>query len=436
MDILSKMLEAMVITLREGVEAALVIGILLAYLRKTGREALTRYVLLGLAAATLASLAGAIFIQRYGLDPENEVLEGTVMFVAAALVGSLVVWMWRTGRSVRRRLEARLDALAGHAAAGTAGSRAALGVFTFAFLVVLREGVETVLFLAALSGTIGANPLYNVLGGGLGLLLAVLFGYLLVQGSVRINLHRFFGVTGIVLLILVGKLIAGGFHEFFEVGLIPSSPFWLEVVGLFTRETTSLLVLILLIALPGLCLAWDGWRMAPPVQVEETLGAERRKHLAGFRRARRWTLAAGTGALSISLVLGSFLVVQATRGYDPTPVRVVPAGDAIRLAFPEDGKIHKHVVDVEGVPVRFFLLKRKDGSLASAFDVCYICPPKGYLQDGEQLICKNCDAPINEASVGMTGGCNPMPLAVEANGTEVTVTMAELAKGRDRFAKR
>src|SRR3990170_5715852 len=91
MDILSKMLEAMVITLREGVEAALVVGILLAYLRKTGREALTRYVLLGLAAATLASLAGAIFIQRYGLDPENEVLEGTVMFVAAALVGSLEI---------------------------------------------------------------------------------------------------------------------------------------------------------------------------------------------------------------------------------------------------------------------------------------------------------------------------------------------------------
>jgi uncharacterized membrane protein len=253
---------------------------------------------------------------------------------------------------------------------------------------------------------------------------------------VRINLHRFFGITGVVLLVLVGKLIAGGFHEFFEVGLLPSSPFWLEVVGLFTRETTSLLVLILLIALPGLCLAWDGWRMLPPTPAPETSAAERRKHLAGFRRARRWTLAAGTGALSISLVLGSFLIVQASRGYDPAPVRVVPENDVIRLAFPEDGKIHKHVVNVEGVPVRFFLLKRKDGSVASAFDVCYICPAKGYFQDGEQLICKNCDAPINEATVGMTGGCNPIPLSVDTGGDQATVAMAELAKGRDRFAWR
>ena len=436
MDILSKMLEAMVVTLREGIEAALVVGVLLAYLRKTGREALSRYVLLGLAAAILASLVGAFFIQRYGLDPENEVLEGSVMFVAAGLVGSLVVWMWRTGRSIRQRLEERLDTLAGHAGPSALATHAALGVFAFAFLMVLREGVETVLFLAALSGTIGANPLYNVLGGGLGLLLAILFGYLLVQGSVRINLQRFFGITGVVLLILVGKLIAGGFHEFFEVGLIPSSPFWLEVVGLFTRKTTSLLILILLIALPGLCLAWDGWRMAPPATAPQATAAEQRKHLAGFRRARRWTFAAGTGALTISLVLSSFLIVQATRGYDPTPVRVAPQNDAIRLAFPEDEKLHKHVVDVDGAPVRFFLLKRKDGSLASAFDVCYICPAKGYLQDGDHLFCKNCDAPINEASVGMTGGCNPIPLKVDADGAQVTVAMEELAKGRDRFAKR
>jgi len=436
MDVLGKILEALVITLREGIEAALVVGTLLAYLRRTGRAGLTRFVLLGLGLAVLASILGAVLIQRYGLDPENEVLEGTMMFVAAGLVGSLVVWMWRTGRSVRQRLEERLDALAGQAGALTVESRAALGVFAFALLMVLREGVETVLFLTALSGTIGANPLYNLLGGGLGLLLAVLFGYLLVQGSVRINLHRFFGVTGIVLLILVGKLIAGGFHEFFEVGLIPSSPFWLEVVGVFTRQTTSLLVLILLIALPGICLAWDGWRMLPSAQAPETSAAERRKHLATFRRGRRWTLGAGAGALSIALVLSSFLIVQASRGYDPAPVRVVPENDVIRLAFPEDGKIHKHVVNVEGVPVRFLMLRRKDGSVASAFDVCYICPPKGYFQDGEQLICKNCDAPINEATVGMTGGCNPIPLTAETSGTQVTVALAKLAEGRDRFVKR
>lgn len=258
-EILSRMLESAIVTLREGVEAALVIGVLLAYLRRTGRAAYARYVLLGLGAALLASVLGALIIQRYGLDPDNPAVEGTLMFVAAGLVASLIVWMWRTGRSVRRRLEQRLDALVGAASTTTIPHRAALGVFAFAFVMVLREGAETVLFLAALSGTVGGSPLYNALGGGAGLLLATLFGILLVRGSLHINLRRFLNVTGLVLLILVAKLIAGGLHEFFEVGIIPSSPFLEEVVELFTHKIASLLIFGLLIALPALCVAWDWW---------------------------------------------------------------------------------------------------------------------------------------------------------------------------------
>jgi hypothetical protein len=176
------------------------------------------------------------------------------MLLAAGLVGSLALWMWRTGHRLRQRLERRLDA-----AAAAPGRRAALGVFAFAFFMVLREGVETVLFLAALTGTPGANPLDSAVGGGLGLALAGGFGYLLVQGTMRINLRRFFAVTGAVLAILVAKLVAGGVHEFVEAGLIRSSPFWLEVVGLLTGGTTSLVVLILLIAVPALCAGWDQW---------------------------------------------------------------------------------------------------------------------------------------------------------------------------------
>jgi FTR1 family protein len=260
MEILGKMFESVVVTLREGVEVALVIGVLLAYLRRTGRGVYSRYVLWGLGVAVLASLGIAVLIHRFGLDPENPVVEGSVMFVAAGLVTSLLVWMWRTGRSVKRRLERRLETLVGDAATTTIRHRAALGVFAFAFLMVLREGVETVLFLAALSGTVGGSPLYNALGGGTGLLLATLFGILLVRGSLHINLRRFFNVTGLVLLILVAKLIAGGLHEFLEVGILPASPWLEEAVEVFTSKTTSLLILGLLIVLPAACVAWDWWK--------------------------------------------------------------------------------------------------------------------------------------------------------------------------------
>ena len=260
MDILSRMFESVVVTLREGVEIALVIGILLAYLRRTGRGTYSRHVLWGLGTAILASLAIAVLIHRYGLDPDNPRVEGTVMFVAAGLVTSLLVWMWRTGRSVKRRLEHRLDTLVGETATAGTQRRAALGVFAFSFFMVLREGVETVLFLTALSGTVGGSPIYNAVGGSLGLLLATLFGVLLVRGSLHINLRRFFNVTGAVLLILVAKLLAGGLHEFLEAGILSASP-WLEgLVEIFTRRTVSLLILGLLIALPALCVVWDWWK--------------------------------------------------------------------------------------------------------------------------------------------------------------------------------
>ena len=259
----SAILESFVVALREGIEVALVIGMLLAYLNRTDRRTYGRYVFVGLGAAILASLAIAAAVQRYGLNVENPVVEGSLMFVAAALVTSLVAWMWRTGRSIRHRLEQRLDTLMGTAESAVVDSRAALGVFAFAFIIVLREGVETVLFLAALSGTPGGSALATLGGSGFGLILAVLFGAFLVRGSVRINLRRFFGVTSLVLLVLVAKLVAGGLHEFFEAGGLAAPPFWEELVELIASKAASLFVLALLILAPLGSLAWEWWKTAP-----------------------------------------------------------------------------------------------------------------------------------------------------------------------------
>jgi FTR1 family protein len=144
-------------------------------------------------------------------------------------------------------------------------ARAALGVFALAFVMVLREGVETVLFLAALAGTQSGRPLWTAIGACLGLVLAVLFGIVLVRGSRRLRLTRFFSVTGLILLILVVKLLAGGLHEFMEAGLVPASHAWEEVLEIFTHRTTSLVILLLLVAAPLGLVAWDWWRGAPAV---------------------------------------------------------------------------------------------------------------------------------------------------------------------------
>lgn len=259
----SAVLESFVVALREGIEVSLVIGMLLAYLNRTGRRTYGRFVLFGLGAAVLASLGIAAAVQRYGLDAENPVMEGSLMFVAAALVASLVAWMWRTGGTIRRRLEQRLDTLMTTTGTEAPGLRAALGVFAFAFLMVLREGVETVLFLTALSATQGGSALTTLSGGGFGLSLAILFGVLLVRGSVRVTLRRFFGVTSLALLILVVKLVAGGLHEFFEAGVLASVPVWEDIVEVIASTAASFVVLALLIVAPLGSLAWEWWKATP-----------------------------------------------------------------------------------------------------------------------------------------------------------------------------
>jgi len=426
MDLLVKMLEAMVVTLREGVEAALVVGIVLAYLSKTERAHLSRYVYRGLWAAVLVSILGAVVVQQFGLDPENEVLEGSLMLVAAGLVGSLLVWMWRAGKTLRQRMETRLGAVA--------SGRSGQGLFLFTFFMVLREGIETVLFLFALSATIGANPMYNVVGGGVGLLLAFLFGFSLIRGSVRINLRSFFATTGLVLVLLVFKLIANGLHEFFEVGLLPSTETVLSVVGFLTKENTSIVILIALIALPALTMVQEAW--GKPVSVDPSLSLpEQRKIKAEFRRQRRWSTAAAGIALGISYLLGISLVVSAGRGYDPAPI-LLPLKESIRIPLKEiEGQpMVKYVVKMDGVDIRFFIVRSREGKIAVALDACSICPLKGYFFDGEKVICRNCNAPIAFDTIGTPGGCNPVPLKAVVEEDAIVIPAQTLAEGKARFA--
>lgn len=428
MEILSKMLEAMVVTLREGVEAALLVGIVLAYLKKSKKDHLRRYVYHGLGAAILVSLLGALVVQKLGLDPENEMFEGTLMLVAAAFVGSLLIWMWRTGRTLKQRMETRLSA------ATMRGS--GLALFLFTFLMILREGIETVLFLSALSGTIGANPLYNFLGGGLGLLLAFFFGFLLVKGSLRLNLKTFFATTGFVLVLLVFKLIANGLHEFFEAGLLPSSEAILQIVGFLTKESTSVVILIALLALPALSMLQEAW--GKPLELDSSRPLpEQRKIKAEVRRQKRWTTAAAGVALGISYLLGVSLVVSAGRGIDPAPIPL-PFQDTIRIPLGDLGApgMAKYTVNLDGVDVRFFIVRNHEGKVAVALDACNLCPLKGYHLDGEQVVCHNCGAPIAFDTIGTPGGCNPVPLKAVVEKDDVVVTAQALVEGGARFAHR
>jgi len=182
------MLQAFIITLREGVEAALIVGITLAYLAKIGRDDLRKSVYAALGAAFAGSIGVAVALSR--LNWNQDIFEGWVMLVAAVFVVTMIVFMMKTGRKLKGQIESKVGLFArGDAWSGDKS----IGLFLFVFLMVLREGVETVLILSAV--TLNSSELMSFIGTLLGVVVAVLFGVMFVKGSVKINLQKFFKVT-------------------------------------------------------------------------------------------------------------------------------------------------------------------------------------------------------------------------------------------------
>ncbi len=422
-------METLVITLREGMEIALVVGLVLAYLRRTGRGNLAGYVYGGLGLAILASLLGALAFRRLGLDPENEMLEGTLFALAAVMVATLAIWMQRTARGVQGEVAARIEGLAQRP------GRERLGLLAFTFFMVLREGIELVLFLAVLSLAAG-DALLQVLGGFAGIALATLFGVLLVQGTLRIDLRRFFRATSAVLVLLVARLLAGSVHELTEVGLLPTPAAVMAVVGFIVQDTTSVTILAALVLLPVLAMLPDlRSRRVEDHRVPAESAAERRLRLAAARRARLWQIGAASLTIAVALSLGWTTYASALAAYRPKPEELDPDDDDLRVDTEalEPERLYKYLYRGAQAAVRFLVVKRTDQDVAVALDVCAICPPAGYRQEGDQILCENCNAPINLDTIGLAGGCNPVPLPFTLAGGVLRVARADLDAAQARF---
>jgi high-affinity iron transporter len=226
-------MDAFVVTFREGIEAVLVIGITVAFLRKSGRGELVKLVFFGAGAAIAFSAAVALALQAVGVTADNPVPEGILHLLAAVAVLTMVIWMLRTGRRMRAGIESRVGGMLGKQRSAW---RISLGLFALAFFVVAREGVEVTLFLAALAIGRASNTLL-LLGALAGLAFALGYGFLFLRGSARIDLRLFFTLTAGVLILLSLQLLGGSIHEFEEAGLIPMSQTWAGVFDWIATNT-------------------------------------------------------------------------------------------------------------------------------------------------------------------------------------------------------
>lgn len=236
------MLVSLLLTLREGLEAALIVGIVFGYLQKIGAARYGRWAWTGVLAATLLSAALAAVIMAVGAELNGraeQLFEGTTMFAAVGVLTWMIFWMRTQAQYMKVALEGRVQT--------AVKNGAAWGLFALTFVAVFREGVETALFLgAAAFQTTGFETL---VGSVIGLGLAAAIGYFIYASSVHLNVRLFFDAISLLLLVFAAGLFMAGVHEFQEAGLLPEmiARVWdtsafiskQSVIGQFLRTLTG-----------------------------------------------------------------------------------------------------------------------------------------------------------------------------------------------------
>jgi len=414
------LLSAFLVALREGVEAALVVGIVLVYLVRTGRAQLSRYVWAGVALAAAASLAAAVGLDRWQVSQDG--FEGLLLLVASVFVVSMVFWMNHIARRLRGEIERRVESYAGRAGRG-----AGWGLFLFVFLMVLREGAETVLILRAVQ--FSSEGLSTAIGTGLGLVAAVAVGLFFFKGTLRVPVGRFFAVTSAILVLVAFQLALTGLHELSEALWLPSSKREMALIGPIVRNDLFFFVFIFGAAALLVLREWLASAPAQPSGASVASPAEMRRYRWEARRQRRWSIAAAVASLGVILALTADFIYARAASAPPDAQAVDPSNGLVRIpvARVNDGNLHLFSVSVDGRTLRFLII-RKPGGWGVALDACRICGTAGYRQDGQNVICRHCASAIYVPTIGEQGGCNPIGVPSHVEGGEIAIDLSSLTQ--------
>jgi high-affinity iron transporter len=420
------LLAALLIALREGVEAALVVGIILVYLARTGRTHLARFAWYGVAAASALSVGIAMILQRFRISEDG--FEGLMLLVAAAFVITMIVWMNRVARHLKKDIEQKVESYAVRA-----GRAAGWGIFLFVFLMVLREGVELALILRAVE--MSTEGLQTWIGTILGIAAAIAVGVFFFKGTLRVPLHRFFAVTSLILMLVAFQLALTGLHELSEARWLPSSKQEMALIGPIVRNELFFFVFIFGAAA---LLALREWQTAShDKNTKQVAGdAEKRLRESQSRKQRRWMMAAATACLAVILVLTADFIYARANSAPPASRPVGAGGKEVRIPLNEvqDGNLHLFTLNVGDQSLRFMIIKKPNG-WGTALDACRICGAEGYRQDGQNVICRHCGSAIYVPSIGQQGGCNPIGVPAHVDGSDLVFDVSSLTQAATEIPK-
>jgi high-affinity iron transporter len=421
------LLSAFLIALREGVEASLVVGIILVYLSRTGRSHLARYVWYGVAAAAALSLGVALALERFQISEDG--FEGVLLLVAAGFVITMIVWMNRVARHLKKEIEQKVEIYAARA-----GKAAGWGIFLFVFLMVVREGAELALILRAVE--LSTEGLQTWIGTIAGIAAAVAVGLFFFKGTLRVPLHRFFSATSVILTLVAFQLALTGLHELSEAQWLPSSKTEMAIIGPIVRNELFFFVFIFGAAALLIFREWQSATHA--VAVNRTANdAEKRLLQSQSRRQHRWMAAAATACLVVILALTADFIYARASNAQPAVTQLTAQGSQLRVPIRDvqDGEMHLFSTDIGGGQiVRFMIIKKPDG-WGTALDACRICGAEGYRQDGQNVICRHCGSAIYVPTIGQAGGCNPIGVPSKVDGADLVLDISALTQATHEIPK-
>jgi len=417
-------LSAFLIALREGVEAALVVGIVLVYLSRTGRSNLSRYVWGGVAAAVALSLAVAIALDRFNISEDG--FEGLMYLVAAFFVVTMILWMNRVAKHLRKEIEQKVEKYAGRG-----GSAAGWGIGLFVFLMVLREGAELALILRAVE--MSTEGLETWIGTVVGIAAAVAVGLFFFKGTLKVPLHRFFAVTSAILILVAIQLAVTGLHELSEARWIPSSKSEMAILGPIVRNELFFFVFVFGAVVVMIFREWQNATQArqPAAPLND---AERRLLESKNRRQRLWMMAAATTSLGVILALTADFIYAKVNAAPPRarPVQAINNQVRIPVAEVQDGNLHLFTLTAGAQSIRFMVIKKPNG-YGTALDACLICGAEGYRQEGQNVICRHCASAIYIPSIGQKGGCNPIGFPSKIEGDDIVFDVSSVTKAAEEI---
>ncbi|WNS40685.1 Fe-S-containing protein [Paenibacillus sp. MMS20-IR301] len=427
------MLKAIAIMLGNGFEAALLIAVMIIWLRHAGKLRLVKWVYAGAGAAAAAGWLVLYPLKVSG--PKKESFTGWMMALCFVLEILLVIWMSRELRGPRSGGK-RFKKLQWNSAAAetvfTVISAAALTILPLMRLLLFPSSI----FIQTYS-VVNTELVLKFSGGGLGLLLCFIFGMSFLRSARVLPVRSSLAGSAVLLAALMLNQLFTVVQILFARGVFPLTPLAMKILIPVINNMDKYLYVLL-----GAALLWTVLILWHAMKNKQVMNGEwnpavRRKFKAGLRSSRRWMAAAAALMVMIPVLLGVEAVL-ANQTVELSPAEPVTPNAEHQVVIPaaevDDHNLHRFgYTAADGTLVRFIIIRKSETMYGVGFDACKICGSSGYYQKNGKIICRKCDVIMNIPTIGFEGGCNPIPLVYRMDKGNLIIASCDLEKETDTF---